>query len=132
MSSGVIYGFSYTGEKQVQDVLQQVNVRFNQQWNISEAVLKEETLALSVDSAEYSDLLGLDSVRFAVLHLEEGDVALLVYPEPLKIASKGSLHLKHLPTRGSARAGWGTAELFGAMMSWDELPNWVFYETGDV
>lgn len=132
MTSGVVYGFFYTGDEQVQDILQQVNTQFSQEWEVQKALMNEETLVLSVDTAEYSDLLGLDSLRFTVLHLEEGDIALLIYPEPLKITSRGSRHLKHLPIRGSSRAGWGTAELFGAMMSWDELPNWVFYEIGNV
>lgn len=133
MTSGVVYGFSYTGDEQVQKVLQQVSTRFSQGWEIRKALTSGETLVLSVNTAEYSDLLGLDSLRFEVLHLEEEkEVSLLIYPEPLKIAGNGSNHLQHLPIRGSARAGWGTAEIFGAMMGWDELPSWVFYETGNV
>lgn len=130
MTSGVVYGFSYTGDEQVTDVLSQVSTRFNQEWDVQEAVLNGLTLTLTVDTAEYSDVLGLDSLRFEVVHLEGGTAAVLIYPAPLKIESTGSRHLKYLPIRGSARDGWGSAEIFGALMGWDELPTWVFFEEG--
>lgn len=125
MSTRIIYGYAIKGYREVEETLTRIAERINGTAygtveNVEGFILDPNENPISWSDTHFSPFSEIPVIEKVYDEIRHENI-LIIYPKPLEfVATTGVVTVDV----NSNRKAWGVAELFGALMSFEDLPTY--------